>query len=75
MQGIKLGRELRNRYQDYADVTGQSFDAVLQHALDDWMSVIGEGEIELITGCAIDTDAVRMGVPVVPCIVPTVAVH
>jgi hypothetical protein len=75
MQQLKIGRALTDRYRTYAAVTNQSFDAVLQHALDDWMDTIGEGHIELITGCAMDSEAQRLGLPVEPCAPSTILLH
>jgi hypothetical protein len=66
---------LLERYNRYALLTNKTLKEALNEALDDWMNTCGEGEIEVITGCAIDTDAVRLRLPVVPCVLPTVAVH
>jgi hypothetical protein len=75
MKRIMIGSELTKRYQDYADVMRQPFNVVLQSALDDWMSTVGEGDMELTTGVAIDTDAEHLGLPVVPCVLNAVVIH
>jgi hypothetical protein len=75
MQRLTVSGDLIERYNRYAQLTNKTVKEALNEALDDWMNICGEGEIEVITGCAVDTDAVRLGLPVVPCVLPTVAVH
>lgn len=53
---VRISKELKKRYQLYADVTGTSVEDVIQHALDEWMNVFGEAEIQVITGVVVDTD-------------------
>jgi hypothetical protein len=79
MQEIKvnlvLGGDLLERYNRYAQLTDQTIKGALKEALQDWMDTIGEGTIEVITGVPMDSEAVRLGLPVVPCALPAVAVH
>jgi hypothetical protein len=48
---IQLGRALADRFKLYSDVTGMCLEDAVAHALDDWMTVCGDGDIETITGC------------------------
>jgi hypothetical protein len=57
---IQLGSELTQRYELYATITNRSVTDAIQHALDDWMNVVGEGEIEVITRVPMDTEADRI---------------
>jgi predicted transcriptional regulator len=77
MVRIKLSDDLLERYNRYAQLTDQTVKEALNEALDDWMNTVGEGDMELTTGIAIDTDAVRMGLPVVPmpCVPRTLQLH
>ena len=64
---ITITGALAERYRTHADITKQSASASAKQALQDWMDTCGEGDIEVITGCAIDSQAERMGLPVAPC--------
>jgi hypothetical protein len=61
---IQLGRELTQRYELYAAITNQNLNEAIQSALSDWMDTIGEGTVEVLTGCVIDSQAERLGLPV-----------
>jgi hypothetical protein len=72
MQAIKvnfvLSGELLERYNRYAQLTDQSIKEAAKEALEDWMDTVGEGDIEVNTGCIIDSEAERMGLPVAACV-------
>jgi hypothetical protein len=48
---IELGRALTKRFKLYSDVTGMCLQDAVAHALDDWMTVCGDADVEVITGC------------------------
>jgi hypothetical protein len=54
---IQLGLELTQRYELYAKIKNMSVTDVIRNALSDWMDTVGEGDIEVITGVPMDTDA------------------
>jgi hypothetical protein len=53
---IQLGRKLTQRYELYAQITNKSVKDVIEHALGDWMDVVGEDDIEVITGVPMDEE-------------------
>jgi hypothetical protein len=61
---MQLNRELTQRYELYAAVTNQNLNDAIQSALSDWMDTCGEGAIEVLTGCVIDSQAERLGLPI-----------
>jgi hypothetical protein len=77
MVRIILSDDLLERYNRYAQLTDQTIKEAAKEALEDWMDVVGEGAVEKITGVPMDSEAVRMGLPVVPmpCVLPSVEVH
>lgn len=54
---IQLGRELTERFERYAAITNQLVADVIRIALADWMDTVGEGDIEVITGVPMDSEA------------------
>jgi len=54
---IQLRRELTERYELYAKLTNRNVNDVIQSALSDWMDTCGDGDIEVITGVPMDTEA------------------
>jgi hypothetical protein len=61
---MQLSRELSRRYELYAKLMNKNVNDVIQNALADWMDTCGEGDIEVITGVVIDSQAQRMGLAV-----------
>ena len=54
---IQLGRELTERFTLYAKLRNINVSDVIQMALADWMDTVGEGDIEVITGVPLDSEA------------------
>jgi hypothetical protein len=57
---IQLGRELTQRFELYAKLNNVRVADAIQSALNDWMDTCGEGDIEVITGVPMDTEAQRI---------------
>lgn len=48
---ITIERTLADRFKLYAAVTGMSVQDAVKHALNEWMTICGEADIEVLTGC------------------------
>lgn len=72
---ITIDDDLLERYDRYAQITNKTVQQAAKEALEDWMDTVGEGDIEMLTGVPIDSQAERLGLPITPCVPSTTLLH